>query len=87
MGASNRTEMLRLRGVLLTILRLLGLRARLLSILAFKRRFRVSLDERPQLRTRQVKLIYELVRISPTAPCVVPPAAAGRVPAGSETRR
>ena len=33
-GASNRTEMLRLRGVLLTILRLLGLRARLLSILA-----------------------------------------------------
>ena len=39
-GARNRTEMLRLRGVLLTILRLLGLRARLLSILAFyKRRF------------------------------------------------
>jgi len=37
---SNRTEMLRLRGVLLTILRLLGLRARLLSILAvYKRRF------------------------------------------------
>ena len=33
-GASNRTEMLQLRGVLLTILRLLGLRARLLSILA-----------------------------------------------------
>jgi len=33
-GAHNRTEMLRLRGVLLTILRLLGLRARLLSILA-----------------------------------------------------
>ena len=32
-GASNRTEMLPLRGVLLTILRLLGLRARLLSIL------------------------------------------------------
>ena len=32
-GAHNRTEMLRLRGVLLTILRLLGLRARLLSIL------------------------------------------------------
>ena len=34
-GASNRTEMLRLRGVSLTILRLLGLRARLLSILAW----------------------------------------------------
>jgi len=33
-GAHNRTEMLRLRGLLLTILRLLGLRARLLSILA-----------------------------------------------------
>ena len=42
-GASNRTEMLRLRGVLLTILRLLGLRARLLSILAvYKRRFTAS---------------------------------------------
>ena len=40
MGAHNRTEMLRLRGVLLTTLRLLGLRARLLSILAvYKRRF------------------------------------------------
>ena len=39
-GAHNRTEMLRLRGVLLTILRLLGLRAGLLSILAvYKRRF------------------------------------------------
>ena len=41
--AHNRTEMLRLRGVLLTILRLLGLRARLLSILAvYKRRFTAS---------------------------------------------
>ena len=44
-GASNRTEMLRLRGVLLTILRLLGLRARLLSILAvYKRRFTVTVQ-------------------------------------------
>ena len=42
-GAHNRTEMLRLRGVLLTILRLLGLRARLLSILAvYKRRFTLT---------------------------------------------
>ena len=32
-GASNRTEMLRLRGVMLTILRLLGLRAWVLAIL------------------------------------------------------
>ena len=38
MGAHSRTEMLRLRGVLLTILRLLGLRARLLSILAVEKK-------------------------------------------------
>ena len=37
-GASNRTEMLRLRGVLLTILRLLGLRAWVLAILPVYKR-------------------------------------------------
>ena len=53
MGASNRTEMLRLRGVLLTILRLLGLRARLLSILAvYKRRFTPTKHHKTHKRFR-----------------------------------
>ena len=59
MGAHSRTEMLRLRGVLLTILRLLGLRARLLSILSRLPLYKSLVPERRPLlkpRTSSFKL-------------------------------
>ena len=62
-GASNRTEMLRLRGVLLTTLRLLGLRARLLSILAvYKRTNKVVRGVNRAIRSHLATLSARLAR-------------------------
>ena len=63
-GARNRTEMLRLRGVLLTILRHLGLRARLLSILDSRK------EGSPALPRSQVshRTCFFLPRVKPPSP-------------------